>query len=450
MAHDNRQQIGRNSENNTMTKHSTGLVPKLRFPEFRNEGLWEMFRIGDIGKFINGLNGKSSSDFGTGSPFITYKQVFDNSKIEFSECGRVRIYEDENQNTIQYGDILFTTSSETPEEVGFSSIVLDDPTEPTYLNSFCFAIRPYKDFQIRPDFSRFLFHSPFYRKSVVRIAQGSTRYNISKSTFQEIKIPLPSFSEQQKIAACLSSLDELIAAENQKLNLLKEHKKGLLQNLFPQEGEKVPRLRFKEFEKDGEWVEKRLSQILKYGRLGGNYDNSDIKSGIPLIKMGNIDRGNINLEKIQYLPEGSLYDTEDVLKEGDLLFNTRNTLELVGKVAIWRNELPFALYNLNLMRMTFDTKVVHSNYFMNYHFNSPGGIKKLRAIATGTTSVAAIYTKDLLSISFLIPSLSEQQKIASTLSSLDELIQAQTQRIEALQLHKKGLLQGLFPETINN
>jgi type I restriction enzyme S subunit len=424
MAHDNRQQIGRNSENNTMTKHSTGLVPKLRFPEFRNEREWSLMKIGDI------LDAQSST------LALNKLELVESGYIVYGADGIVGYI-----SNYQHPDIYISIIKDGS---GIGRVNLCEAK-----SSILGTLSALKS----KDTNRFNVIWAYYLLNTIDFAsyvKGAGIPHIYYSDYKSHKIGVPSPFEQQKIAACLSSLDELIAAENQKLNLLKEHKKGLLQNLFPQEGEKVPRLRFKEFEKDGEWVEKRLSQILKYGRLGGNYDNSDIKSGIPLIKMGNIDRGNINLEKIQYLPEGSLYDTEDVLKEGDLLFNTRNTLELVGKVAIWRNELPFALYNLNLMRMTFDTKVVHSNYFMNYHFNSPGGIKKLRAIATGTTSVAAIYTKDLLSISFLIPSLSEQQKIASTLSSLDELIQAQTQRIEALQLHKKGLLQGLFPETINN
>lgn len=424
MAHDNRQQISRNSENNTMTKHSTGLVPKLRFPEFRNEREWSLMKIGDI------LDAQSST------LALNKLELVESGYIVYGADGIVGYI-----SNYQHPDIYISIIKDGS---GIGRVNLCEAK-----SSILGTLSALKS----KDTNRFNVIWAYYLLNTIDFAsyvKGAGIPHIYYSDYKSHKIGVPSPFEQQKIAACLSSLDELIAAENQKLNLLKEHKKGLLQNLFPQEGEKVPRLRFKEFEKDGEWVEKRLSQILKYGRLGGNYDNSDIKSGIPLIKMGNIDRGNINLEKIQYLPEGSLYDTEDVLKEGDLLFNTRNTLELVGKVAIWRNELPFALYNLNLMRMTFDTKVVHSNYFMNYHFNSPGGIKKLRAIATGTTSVAAIYTKDLLSISFLIPSLSEQQKIASTLSSLDELIQAQTQRIEALQLHKKGLLQGLFPETINN
>src|SRR5699024_4524107 len=112
-------------------------------------------------------------------------------------------------------------------------------------------------------FSRYLFRSPIYRKSVSSIAQGSTRFNLSKGAFIKLKVPIPNPQEQQKIASCLSSLDEVIEAHSQKLELLKDHKKGLMQNLFPHPstgsgGEKVPKFRFPEFEKDGVWLREKL------------------------------------------------------------------------------------------------------------------------------------------------------------------------------------------------
>lgn len=203
----------------------------------------------------------------------------------------------------------------------------------------------------------------------------------------------------------------------------------------------VPELRFPEFENEEGWVKKELKQILKSYKLGGNYRNNTNKTLKPLIKMGNIGRGKIILDKIQYILETEIVDDDDKISKGDLFLNTRNTLDLVGKVAIWNNELPLAYYNSNLMRIEFD-----NNCFMNFRFNSNEGIKKLKKIATGTTSVAAIYTKDLLKLSFFMPKNSkEQKKIANCLSSLDDLITAETEKLELLQDHKKGLLQKLFP-----
>lgn len=193
-----------------------------------------------------------------------------------------------------------------------------------------------------------------------------------------------------------------------------------------------------------DWKIKKLKDILIEGRLGGNYENAEANNGIPVIKMGNLDRSVIKIDKIQYLSENEAYNKEDVLKKGDLLFNTRNTLELVGKVAIWKDELPFAVYNSNLMRMKFEEKFVESNFFMNYAFNSHYGLSQLRGIATGTTSVAAIYGRDLESIKFLLPPLPEQRVIAHVLGLMDSVINQNNQLIAQKELRKKWLMQNLL------
>jgi type I restriction enzyme, S subunit len=127
-----------------------------------------------------------------------------------------------------------------------------------------------------------------------------------------------------------------------------------------------------------------------------------------------------------------------------LLFNTRNTLELVGKVSIWRNELPFALYNSNIMRLKFNHLFEDSNRYMNYFFNTKDSIEQLRSFATGTTSVAAIYGRDLKSFKISFPCIEEQVKIANFLSSLDEKINHCQKQIEQTEQWKKGLLQKMF------
>ena len=193
-----------------------------------------------------------------------------------------------------------------------------------------------------------------------------------------------------------------------------------------------------------DWEVKKFKEILIEGKLGGNYENAEANTGIPVIKMGNLDRGVIKIEKIQYLPEDEEFNKEDVLKEGDLLFNTRNTLELVGKVAIWKNELPFAVYNSNLMRMKFDEKYVASNWFINYAFNSHPILSQLKGIATGTTSVAAIYGRDLYTIKFVLPSIPEQKAIAHILGLMDTAINKNNQLLAKKELQKKWLMQNLL------
>lgn len=429
------------------------LIPELRFPEFQDEGEWSEKSISQLGDTINGLTGKSGDDFGNGRPFVTYKQVFDNSIIDFEKCGKVQISSNENQNTLRKGDILFTTSSETPNEVGFASVLVNEPKEPTYLNSFCFSLRPFNTEEIKPEFSRYLFHSPAYRKSVTTIAQGSTRYNISKGAFLNLRVFVPKPQEQQKIASCLSSLDEVIAAHSQKLELLKDHKKGLMQNLFPQEGEKVPKYRFKEFEKDGEWVEtslintanKKVKWSFTGGPFGSNLKASDYKSeGFRIIQLQNIGDGEFNNaykiytseEKANELLSCNIYAGEIIIsKMGDP----------VGRACIIPDYLERCVMASDGIRLVVDESK-YSKYFIFSLINSKRIREAIEKKSTGSTR-KRIGLDELKSIKLMIPKkLLEQQKIASCLSSLDALITAQAEKIEQLKLHKKGLMQGLFPK----
>ncbi len=171
------------------------------------------------------------------------------------------------------------------------------------------------------------------------------------------------------------------------------------------------------------WEVHPLRTILSKGRLGGNYPNRDTEADFPLMKMGNVARGHFDLSKVEYIKPGIAPEDEHRLERGDVLFNTRNTLDLVGKVAIWRGELPVAYYNSNLMRLEFDTEKVCSTQYANYALNTAGSVARLRALATGTTSVAAIYTRDLLALQVIVPPAPEQRSIATALSDVDELLE---------------------------
>jgi len=172
-----------------------------------------------------------------------------------------------------------------------------------------------------------------------------------------------------------------------------------------------------------DWAVKTLGSALRKGRLGGNYSNQNTASDYPLMKMGNLGRGYFDVSKQEYISGGIIPDEQHRLRYGDVVFNTRNTLDLVGKIAIWRDELPRAYYNSNLMRLEFNEDVVASNEYANYALNTTGSITRLRALATGTTSVAAIYTRDLLDFAFIVPPKSEQKAIATALSDVDALLE---------------------------
>ena len=210
-------------------------IPELRFPEFRKASAWGYQALGAMGDTYGGLSGKSAEDFGYGKPYVTYKQVFSSLEIDFSHCLQVRITTNEKQNKLQYGDILVTMSSETPEEVGYTAVVATKDIPECYLNSFCFIYRLFEEQDVDINFLIYLFNSDVYRKNVVRIAQGITRFNISKTKFKEIALPIPnSKDEQRKIAKVLSSVDYQLTYYTKKIHSLELHKKGLMQRLFPQ------------------------------------------------------------------------------------------------------------------------------------------------------------------------------------------------------------------------
>lgn len=218
-----------------VSEHKQGVVPRLRFPEFRNARPWEVKRLGEIADSLSSISGKTAKDFGHGNAFyVTYLNVYENTFVDSSILEPVDIGSDEKQNPIQPGDILFTVSSETPDEAGLSSVVLDAIPN-CYVNSFCTIYRPRTQVPLSWKWIGYYLRSIVIREHFIKRAQGAIRFNLNRKAFDEAPIFLPSLPEQQKIADCLSSLDELITLQAQKLDALKAHKKGLMQQLFPQE-----------------------------------------------------------------------------------------------------------------------------------------------------------------------------------------------------------------------
>ena len=200
--------------------------PRIRFKGFTEA--WEQRRLGDLGKTYTGLSGKTADDFGHGdAKFLPYLNIFNNPIADVNFLEKTEV--DNSQNKIQYGDVFFTTSSETPEEVGMSSVWLGN-AENLYLNSFCFGYRP--SIKINPFYLGYMLRSNNIRKSLVLLAQGISRYNISKNKVMEIKIPIPTLEEQAKIGTFFRDLDTLITLHQRKCETLQNMKKSLLERMF--------------------------------------------------------------------------------------------------------------------------------------------------------------------------------------------------------------------------
>ena len=190
-----------------------------------------MLSFSDFGQSYSGLSGKSAEDFGEGSPYITYMNVYQNQIIDITDIGLVKIDKTEQHSLVQYGDILFTLSSETPEEVGMGAVYLGK-TQPLYLNSFCFGIHITDESKIFPPFLAYYVSSQSFRKAVYPLAQGSTRFNLQKSDFMKKKFSFPVIEKQRKIYSILDTYSDKLIVEKQIMKLLCNQKCYLLRQLF--------------------------------------------------------------------------------------------------------------------------------------------------------------------------------------------------------------------------
>ena len=184
----------------------------------------------ELGTSYSGLSGKSAQDFGSGKPFITYLNVYSNNIINENDFQYVAIKDGEKQNVAEYGDVLFTLSSETPREVGIGSVYLGK--EKVYLNSFCFGIHITNMEVAFPPYLSYYVSSTAFRKFIYPYAQGSTRFNLCKADFEKASIKLPTLENQKRIYSILSHIDSKIETEIQMLNLYNSQKQYLLRQMF--------------------------------------------------------------------------------------------------------------------------------------------------------------------------------------------------------------------------
>ena len=401
------------------------IISELRFPEFANQGKWEEKKLGEVGEIITGNTPSTTEtiNYNGNKLFVSPADINQNryisqTKTTLSDVGFLKT------RRVQANSVLFVCIGSTIGKVAQNKVECATNQQ---INS----IVPSKEYS-----SDFLYSILEYSSSQISELAGIQAVPIiNKTQFSCVKLFFPKLNEQQKIASCFSSLDEVITAHSQKLKLLKYHKKGLMQNLFPQEGEKVPKYRFKEFENDGEWAFEKLNNanVAEFINEKTDFHELEIET---YISTENIlqDYGGILLSK--KLPSSGSFTK---FKEGDILVS--NIRPYLRKV--WFSNISGAASN-DIIVIRAGLKI--DKTFLSYHLKNDNFIDYIMKGAEGVKMPRG--DKDLIKEYFIsFPKPNEQQKIATCLSSLDTLIIAKVDKIEQLKLHKKGLMQGLFPKT---
>jgi len=392
------------------------LVPKLRFPEFLDAGEWESKRLDDVAPLQRGFDLPSDQIKPGNIPV-----VYSNGVQNFHSMGMAK------------APGLVTGRSGTIGKIHFIE-------EGDYWpHNTSLWVTSFKD-----NFPKFIYY--LYKSiGTTRFASGSGVPTLNRNYVHAYRSCLPpSISEQKKIADCLSSIGDRITLEAQKLDTLKAHKKGLMQQLFPAEGEPLPKLRFPEFGES--WEKSTLDRLIDFQSGYAFQSEYFSEQGEKLLTPKNFTKNgyaDFNKRNTKYTVED--FDPKYVCKEGDLLLlltDLTPSCELLGKPLLLIKSDGDVLLNQRIVQIISKGSIKIG--FLFYFFLTESFHKRITDTATGST-VRHSSNKIISSTEIYFPLEREQQKIADCLSSLDELIAAQTQAIDTLKTHKKGLMQQLFP-----
>lgn len=361
----------------------------------------EYKKLGELGNFFGGLTGKSKDDFTDGNAkFITYMNVFSNISLRVDMPETVKIAPNEKQNTIQYGDVLFTGSSETPDECGMSSVLTTHTDEKLYLNSFCFGYRFNDSNLVIPGFSKYLFRSEKLRKQIKKTASGVTRFNVSKKKMENIIIPLPPIEVQREIVRILDNFTELTARSKQY--------EYYASDMFPNINDT-----------SCEWIE--LGAVATVTKLAGfeftKYVTYSDDGEIIALRGLNVKNGHLVLDDVKYIDNSNLSMlNRSKLTIGDMLFTYVGT---VGQVALIDEDDKYYLApNVALVRIT-DERFLPKfmmHYFLTEKFKFEQISKLLQA-----SSMQNIPMEKIRKFKLPVFSLDEQKKIIDILDRFDKL-----------------------------
>lgn len=401
-------------------------MPKLRFKS--NELLREV-SLSEVGNFYGGLSGKTKSDFGFGdSKFITYMNVFTNTIAKQDMCDLVMVGHNEKQNLVVDGDVLFTQSSETPEEVGMASVWTHK--QKVYLNSFSFGLRIKNKQNVDPVYLTYLLRSPVYRKSISIQAQGISKYNLSSSRLSTLKVKIPALEEQQKIAAFFTALDEKIAVAKLQLEQINKLNLSIAKALLS--GEK------RCFQSDGsrypDWQKGKLGDAFNVKMCKRIFKEETSEEGdIPFYKIGTFcgeADSYISRETFEYYSKKYSYP-----QKGDTLISCSGT---VGRCVEFDGE-PSYFQDSNIVWLEAkDREYIYNKAYLG------AVLENLTWNELSSSTIKRIYSKDLLSKEWFIPCLEEQQRISELLQAMKIKISLRTKKLLSLQKLKKFFMQQMF------
>ncbi|HDD0210872.1 TPA: restriction endonuclease subunit S [Staphylococcus aureus] len=411
-------------------------VPELRFPGFEDE--WEEKKVGELLEFKNGLN-KGKEYFGSGSSIVNFKDVFNNRSLNTNNLtGKVNVNSKELKNySVEKGDVFFTRTSEVIGEIGYPSVILNDP-ENTVFSGFVLRGRPKSGIDlINNNFKRYVFFTNSFRKEMITKSSMTTRALTSGTAINKMKIIYPvSAKEQKKIGDFFSKLDRQIELQEQKLELLQQEKKGYMQKIFSQE------LRFKD--ENGEdypdWKEKKLGDITEQSMYGIGASATRFDSKNIYIRITDIDEKSRKLN-YQNLTTPDELNNKYKLKRNDILF--ARTGASTGKSYIHKEEKDIYNYYFAGFLIKFEIDEQNNPLFI-YQFTLTSKFNKWVKVMSVRSGQPGINSEEYAKLPLVLPNKLEQQKIAEFLDRFDQQIELEKQKIEILQQQKKGLLQSMF------
>jgi type I restriction enzyme S subunit len=406
--------------------HETAL-PKRRFPEFQDTEAWDIKPLGSVAKLIKEKAGSKQyklMSITSGAGLVSQMEKFGREIAGASY---------KNYYVIRKGDFAYNKSSTKLDPEGQIALLENEESGAVPNSIFtCFRVN---EQIVSPYFLKYPFannlHGKWLRDLITVGARVNGALSIDSKHLLALPLALPSLSEQQKIAAALSSLDSLLTAQAAKLTALQAHKRGLMQDLFPAVGETVPKRRFPEFQDADEWEEKKLGDVATF--LNGRaYQQAELleRGKYKVLRLGNLFSNNNWYYSDLELEENKYCDNGDLLYAWSASFGPR----------MWVGEK--VIYHYHIWKVL-EKEGIGKQFLFILLENETNRIKNAQANGLGMLHI----TKGSIeSWKCLIPKTEEEQrKIATCLSSLDNLITAQSQKIEALKQHKKGLMQALFP-----